>query len=175
MSDPYLGQIIAVGFDFAPIGWELCHGQTLPIAQNQSLYQLIGTTYGGDGDNTFGLPDLRGRVAISKGQGPTLSNYTVGQSGGAENVVLTAAQNAAHSHPLLASSQTGTSNTPDGNSALAGGSATQVSIYDKVAPTTSLAPGSITTSGIGGPHENRQPFLTINYIIATNGQFPPRG
>ena len=175
MSDPYLGQIIAVGFDFAPAGWELCQGQLMSIAQNPALYQLLGTTYGGDGQNTFALPDLRGRVAISRGQGPSLANYIVGQSAGSESVTLTAAQNAAHSHPLLASSQTGTSNTPDDASALAGGSATQVSIYDKVSPNTSLAPGSITTSGAGGPHENRQPFVTINYIIATDGQFPPRG
>lgn len=174
MSNPYLGQIIAVGFNFAPVGWELCQGQLLPIAQNTALYQLIGTTYGGDGQSNFALPDLRGRVAISQGQGPTLSNYTMGQSAGSESVTLTAGQNAAHSHPLMASSQTGTSTTPDNTSALAGSSATQVNMYDKVTPTTSLAPGAITSSGSGGPHENRQPFVTINYIIATAGQFPPR-
>jgi microcystin-dependent protein len=175
MAEPFLGQIIAVGFNFAPVGWELCQGQLLPIAQNTALYQLVGTTYGGDGQNTFALPDLRGRVAISQGQGPTLSNYTVGQSAGSESVVLTATQNAAHAHPLMASSQTGTSITPDNTSALAAGSEPKVNVYDKVAPTTSLAPGSITSSGSGGPHENRQPFVTINYIIATAGQFPPRG
>jgi microcystin-dependent protein len=173
MSDPYLGQIIAVGFNFAPVGWELCQGQLIPIAQYQALYQLIGTTYGGDGQSTFALPDLRGRVAISQGQGPGLSNYVIGQFSGSESVTVTAAQNAAHAHPLLASSQTGTSITPNSTSALAAGSATEVSVYDKVAPTTSLAPGSITSSGSGGPHENRQPYVTINYIIATAGQFPP--
>ena len=174
MSDPFLGQIIAVGFNYAPVGWELCQGQMLSIAQNPALYQLIGTTYGGDCQSTFALPDLRGRVAISQGQGPTLSNYTLGQSAGSENVLLTAAQNAGHAHSLMASSQTGTSNTPDNNSSLAGGSEPKVNVYDKVTPTTSLAPGSITSSGSGSPHENRQPFVTINYIIATAGQFAPR-
>jgi len=173
MAEPFLGQVIAVGFNYAPVGWELCQGQILPIAQYQALYQLLGTTYGGDGQSTFGLPDLRGRLAISQGQGPRIANnYVLGQLAGAESVVLSAAQNAAHAHPMMASSQTGTSTTPDNASALAANSAPQVNMYDKVAPATSLAPGSITSSGTGGPHENRQPFMTINYIIATSGRYP---
>lgn len=174
MADPYLGQIIAVGFNFAPLGWELCKGQALPIAENPALYQLIGTTYGGDGLTTFNLPDLQGRLEVSQGQAQGRSNYIVGQPGGSENVTLTAAQNAGHSHSLMASAQTGTTTTPDSTMALANNSASQVDMYDKVAPTTALKSDSITSTGSGGPHENRQPYLVINYIIAVAGQYPPQ-
>jgi microcystin-dependent protein len=176
MAEPFLGQIIAVGFNFAPIGWELCQGQLLPIDQNPALYQLIGTTYGGDGATTFALPNLCGRVAISQGQGPTLSNYSVGQLAGSETVSLTAGQNAAHIHQLMASSQTGSTITPDSTMALASNSAPDVNMYAHVAPTTALQSYSITPAiGAGMPHENRQPYVTVNYIIATAGQFPSRG
>ena len=173
MAEPYLGQIIAVGFNFAPAGWELCKGQSLPIDQNQALFQLIGTSYGGDGVTTFNLPDLQGRLEVSQGQAQGRSNYVLGNAGGAETVTLTAAQNAAHSHPLMASAATGTTTTPDSTMALANNSASQVDMYDKVAPTTALKSDSITSTTTGGPHENRQPYLVINYIIAVAGQFPP--
>jgi microcystin-dependent protein len=173
MAEPFLGQIIAVGFNFAPIGWKLCDGQLVPIAENQGLFNLIGTTYGGDGQTTFGLPDLRGRVAISQGQATGQPNYTPGQNAGSETVVLTANQTAGHAHTLLASSQKGTTDTPDSTMALAENDQVRVHMYGTVAPNTSLAPASITTtSSSSQPHENRQPYLVINYIIAVEGIYP---
>ncbi len=102
MSEAYIGQVIAVGFNFAPVGWALCDGSLLPISQNTALFSLIGTTYGGDGVNTFALPDLRGRVAIGQGQAAGLQSYALGQPGGSETVALTAGQFAAHSHAMAA-------------------------------------------------------------------------
>src|SRR5271166_2207468 len=100
MSEPFVGQVIAVGFNFAPVGWALCQGQLLPISEYAALYQLLGTTYGGDGQNTFGLPDLRGRAALGMGQGSGLQSYNIGQLGGSESVTVTAGQFAAHTHAL---------------------------------------------------------------------------
>jgi microcystin-dependent protein len=172
MAQPYIGQIISVGFNFAPVGWMLCQGQTLPIAENQALYALIGTTYGGDGVNTFALPNLCGRVAVNQGQAPGLSPYVMGQSAGAENATLTASQVGSHTHPLMASTQSGSSNTPASTTALAQNAQTEVNMYSSAAPNTTLAPSSISSVGNSVPHENRQPFLTINYIIAVDGIFP---
>src|SRR5208282_1449245 len=109
MSEPFVGQVIAVGFNFAPVGWALCQGQVLPISEYAALYQLLGTTYGGDGQNTFGLPDLRGRAALGMGQGSGLQPYNIGQLGGVESVTLTANQFAGHTHALKAA---GTATTP---------------------------------------------------------------
>src|SRR5579863_2212268 len=100
MSQPFVGQIIAVGFNFAPVGWALCQGQLLPISENEALYTLIGTTFGGDGQSTFGLPDLRGRAALGMGQGPGLAQYAMGQAAGAESTTLTGAQIGSHTHGL---------------------------------------------------------------------------
>jgi microcystin-dependent protein len=173
MAEPFLGQIIAVGFNFAPLGWELCNGQLITIADNTALFNLIGTTYGGDGQTTFGLPDLRGRVAISQGQGTGQPNYLLGQLAGSETVSLTANENAGHAHPLLTSSHKGTTDTPDSTMALAENDQARVEMYGTVAANTSLAAASITTaSGAGQPHDNLQPFLVINYIIAVNGIYP---
>jgi microcystin-dependent protein len=172
MAQPYLGQIMAVGFNFAPVGWFLCNGQTLPIAQYAALYNLLGTTYGGDGVNTFGLPNLCGRVAVNQGQGPGLSSYVLGQTAGTENVTLTANQVGAHAHPLMASQQSGSTATPGPTVALAQNAQTLVEMYGTVAPNTTLAPASIGNAGSSQPHENRQPCLTINYIIAWEGVYP---
>jgi microcystin-dependent protein len=172
MAQPFIGQIIAVGFNFAPVGWLLCDGSLHPIAQFDVLFNLIGTTYGGDGTSTFAVPDLRGRVAINQGQGPGLSNYVMGQIAGSENVTLIANQVGAHTHALMASSQVGSTITPGATVALAQNAQTLIEMYGTTAPNTSLAPSAIGIAGTPGPHENRQPVLTINYIICYQGIYP---
>jgi microcystin-dependent protein len=173
MAQPYVGQIIAVGFNFAPVGWLLCNGQTVPISEYEALFSLIGTTYGGDGQSTFMLPNLSGRVAIDQGQGPGLFPYTIGESAGNESMSLTPNEIGAHSHALMASPQTGSSATPGSSVALAQNAQSLVQMYGTIAPNTTLAGISIGNAGTGQLHENRQPYLTINYIIAYQGVFPP--
>jgi microcystin-dependent protein len=181
MSDPYLGQILAVAFNFAPVNWALCDGSLLSIAEYSALYTLIGTTYGGDGQSTFGLPDIRGRVPIAVGQGQSqgqsLSSYYLGQVGGSEQVTLTPQTMPQHSHPLFANNAAGTSAMPLSSLVLAtegGGGASQIPVYNSNPPADlqSLAPSSILPAGQSLPHENRQPFLAVNYIIALAGVFP---
>jgi microcystin-dependent protein len=169
MSQPFVGQVIAVGVNFAPVGWALCNGQLLDISQYQALYTLIGTTYGGNGQTTFALPNLQGRVAVGVGQGPGLSNYVLGQLAGTESVTLNVNQIAAHTHNLAASANQ-TQSTPAANEVL--GTPT-TPIYLQSGATTGLA-GNAVGNAPGGatPHENRQPFQTINYIIALEGIFP---
>jgi microcystin-dependent protein len=179
MADPFVGQIISVGFNWAPDGWFLCNGQTVPISQYEALYALLGTMYGGDGQSSFGLPNLNGRVPLGMGQGPGLSNYVQGQALGVEQVTLTAQNTPPHTHTIAFSTSAGTQTSPKGSGALAvGGSAVAAlkGFYAKppAGPTIPLRPQSITFNNTGGqPHENRQQFLTLNYIIAYNGIFPP--
>jgi microcystin-dependent protein len=173
--EPFVGQIIPVGFNFAPVGWLLCQGQIVSIAQFDVLFALIGTAYGGDGQTTFGIPDLRGRSPLHQGQGTNLSNYILGQPSGTENVTLLAQQVGAHTHTFMASTQTATTITPDDTTAL--GNATAgggMSVYDAGAATTPLSAASIGPQGGSNPHENRQPYLGVNYIIAWAGIFPNR-
>lgn len=173
--EPFVGQIILVGFNFAPYGWFQCQGQLISIAQYDALYALIGTTYGGDGQTTFGLPDLRGRVPTQQGQGTGLSPYSIGERTGTESVTLTSAQIGSHTHPFNASAKFATGTTPGNTTALAPASAgAGIFVYGTSAPNTSLAPGSIGTTGGSNPHENRQPYLALNYIIAWAGIFPSR-
>lgn len=173
MAQPFVGQIITVGFNFAPNGWLRCDGSLVPISQYDVLFQLLGTTYGGDGQTTFGLPNLCGRVAVNQGQGPGLSNYILGQMSGSESVTLTTNQIGAHTHSLMASSQVGSSITPGNTMALAQNAQTLLDMYGTVAPNTSLAPSSISISpGNALPHENRQPFQAVNVIICWAGIFP---
>ncbi len=172
MSEAFLGSIRLVGFNFAPVDWALCQGQLLPISQNTALFSLIGTYFGGDGVQTFGLPDLRGRVAISQGQGPGLSSYTQGQTGGFETVTLNSAQAPAHTHTLMAA--TNTTGYNHGPGLALGAPAAAVRMYGASSP-TSLAPTSIGSFGSGNPHENRQPYLGLNYIIALAGIYPSQG
>jgi microcystin-dependent protein len=171
MSEPFIGQVIAVGFNFAPVGWALCQGQLLPIDQNPALFSLLGTTYGGDGQSTFGLPDLRGRAALGMGQGPGLQPYPLGQPGGVESVTLTANQFASHTHALQAAA-TATTPTP-GSGVVLGTPAAATPIY-ATAGTAAQLVGSTVSPAPGGnvAHENRQPSLAINYIIALFGIFP---
>jgi microcystin-dependent protein len=166
--DQYLGQILLAGFNFAPAGWHLCDGSLLPIDQNDILFNLIGTTYGGDGVNTFALPDLRGRTAIGQGSGQGLSPAIMGQRGGAEGVNITSQTYPMHTHTLAGTSDTGDAQNPSGAVV-----ATGQTIYRPEAPTLvmnnamcGVAPGSNL------PHENRQPYQVCNWIISLVGIFP---
>ena len=179
MAEPFLGEIEAFSFNFAPKGWAICAGQVLPINQNQALFSLLGTTYGGNGTTTFALPDLRGRIANAFGAGSGLANYNLGQTGGEEShtLALTEMQPGGHSHTITAMNNgaTGGTNVPDGTVKLGSGFArasnAPVSIYSAATPT--IAMGSLAPSG-GQPHENRMPFLALNYCIALQGIFPSR-
>jgi microcystin-dependent protein len=173
MGSQFLGEIRMFAGDFAPVGWALCNGQLLPIAPNEALFQLIGTTYGGDGETTFALPDLRGRLPVSQGQGPGLSNYTLAELGGTETVTLTPAQMPAHSHLPRARAGAGTSDVP-ATRVWAAPSEPSAKIYTGGAPDAGMNPAVIKSSGGGLPHDNMPPFLAIHFIIALEGIFPPQ-
>ena len=170
--EPFVGQIIAVGFNFAPVGWLLCNGQTVAISEYNVLFNLIGTTYGGNGTTTFALPNLCGRSPLSVGTGAGLPTAIIGQAGGTESVTLTPVQIASHAHGLQASSSTGAVATPTTSTVLAAQSNADFSIYGTVAGNITLSPGTIQLSGGSQPHENRQPYLVVNYIIAAFGVYP---
>ena len=172
MAQPYVGEIRMFAGNFAPAGWMTCEGQLLSISQNETLFQLIGPTYGGDGQTTFGLPDLRGRVPIHMGQGVGLSSRSLAEAGGAESVTLTATQYPAHTHTLRASGAPATSAAgPTGVLA-----ATTALMYGStVAPSIDMASNAIESSGGGSgfqPHENMAPYVAIGYIISLFGIFP---
>lgn len=169
MSNPYVGEIRLFAGNFAPAGWALCQGQLLSIAENDVLFALIGTTYGGDGQATFGLPDLRGRVPVHQGTGPGLSTRVIGQLGGSETVTLTAGQLPAHSHTLSATTAAASSAAGPSGSLLATSS---VALYGTGAAASPMAGAAITASGGNQPHENMAPFLGLNYIISLFGIFP---
>jgi microcystin-dependent protein len=154
--------------NFAPKGWALCNGQLMPIAQNTALFSILGTTYGGDGVTTFGLPDLRGRVPLHPGTGPGLSPRQLGESDGLESVTLVTNQIPAHNHGLLAAAEPPVGRDPT-NSSLS-----QAQIYTTKPPTVYLQNASIGSTGGSQPHDNMQPFLGINFIIALEGIYPPR-
>jgi microcystin-dependent protein len=171
MSEPFVGEIRMFGFGFAPQGWAPCNGQLMPIAENPALFDLLGTTYGGDGQATFALPDLRSRVPAGQGQGPGLSAYAEGQAGGAETVTLAAAQMPGHTHPVKASSNAADSDRPEGR-ALARSAG---HIYT-AQPDTSTVMNADMLGDTGGsqPHDNIQPYLAVNFCIALVGIFPSR-
>ncbi|HWQ33418.1 MAG TPA: tail fiber protein [Blastocatellia bacterium] len=164
MSEPFLAEIRLFTFNFPPKGWALCNGQLLPINQNQALFSLLGTTYGGDGRVNFALPNLRGRVPIHRGNG-----HTLGEAAGSSAVTLTASQMPQHAHLVRASSSNGNTNNPSGTML-----ARALNAYRDADNLTSLSPGSISNVGGSQPHENRQPFLTLNFCIALQGIFPSR-
>lgn len=167
MSEQYLGEIRVFPFGFAPRGWAPCNGTVLSIMQNQALFSILGTTYGGDGRTTFALPDLRGRVAISSGMGN--GSYSLGQVGGEENHTLIQTEMPAHNHVPQGSTGTPDSKTPSGNY---WGSPSN-SLYG-TAPDASMSPTAIANSGGSQAHNNMQPFLTLNFCIATQGIYPSR-
>ena len=168
MAEPFLGEIMIFAGNFAPRGWAMCNGQILPIAQNTALFSILGTTYGGNGQTTFALPDLRGRAPVHFGQGPGLSSYSLGQSGGVESVALLQTQLPQHSHVANASSADATSSKPDGTVPSSGGA------YAAASDGTIMSPGFITGGGGNQPHENVQPYLAVNFVIALEGIFPSR-
>jgi microcystin-dependent protein len=170
MSDPFLGELKLFPYNFAPRGWAFCNGQILSIAQNTALFSLLGTTYGGNGQTTFALPDLRGRVPISAGQGPGLSNYSLGQVGGTETETLLIQQMPMHTHLVQASTGDATTSQPGGNvlAAVGGGA------YAAPPTDATMAPNMIATSGGSQPHNNVSPYLTLNWCIALAGIFPSR-
>lgn len=175
MSDPFIGEIIMFGGNFAPRGWALCNGQLLSIAQNTALFSILGTTYGGDGQTTFALPNLQGRVAIHPGQSPGTSSYSLGETSGTESVTLTTSQMPAHNHTLNASGSNADQTGP-GVHVLAVPTSTSgdtVSIYSTTANTT-MAPTAIGISGGSQPVPVVQPFQCVNFIIALEGIFPSR-
>jgi microcystin-dependent protein len=164
MSQPYVGEIRMFGGNFAPVGWMFCEGQILPISGNETLFNLIGTTYGGDGQQTFAVPDLRGRVPVHQGAG-----HAMGELGGVEQVTLTAQQLPIHTHPQLANSGLATQNSPAGN-VLAQSVTTDVYV-----PGNSLVPlsaAAVTPVGGSQPHSNMQPYAVVSFIISLFGIFP---
>ncbi|MEC4750559.1 tail fiber protein [Methylomicrobium sp. Wu6] len=176
MAEAFLGEIRMVGFNYAPQGWALCDGQVLSISQNTALFALLGTTYGGNGQTTFALPDLRGRVPVHPGQGPGLSPYVLGQSSGVEAVSLNAAQIPAHSHPVAANSNSGGADSPIGNFPAAITDPNSGASINAFATTANGAmnPGVVGVTGGSQPHTNLQPSLCVNFIIALQGIFPSR-
>ncbi len=172
--EPFVGLVIAVGFNFAPVGWLLCNGQLVSISEYEVLFNLLGTTYGGDGQTNFAVPDLRGRTPVSMGNG-----VAIGQPSGTESVTLNGTQIGAHSHNLMTSSKASTTNTPAGNLVLGTAAPTGsvvLSVYTAKQPTSvTMAAAAITSAGSSVPHENRQPFLAVNYIIAAFGIYPSQG
>ena len=174
VSEPFLAEIRIVGFNFAPRGFATCDGQILPINQNQSLYSLLGTTFGGDGRTTFALPDLRGRVPMHRGDlSGSAGTRRIGQRGGSESHDLTAAELPAHGHSLPASGNQATSGDPEGN-ALAGRALFTPRSYSDSGTNATMRNGVIGSAGAGSPHNNMQPFAVVNYVIALQGLFPSR-
>jgi len=173
MASPFLAQIMIFAGNFAPRGWAFCDGQILPIAQNTALFSLLGTTYGGNGQTTFALPDLRGRMAVHPGQGPGLSSYDLGQVGGFESHTLLVTEMPAHSHTLAATTTDGNSQTPDGT-LLAKDTLGGTTGYSTAAPNSNMAAASIGPAGAGAAHNNLPPFLCLTYVIALQGVFPSR-
>ena len=171
MPEPYVGEIRMFAGNFAPAGWAFCNGATMAIAENDTLFQLIGTTYGGDGQETFNLPDLQSRVPIHMGTGPDGTTYQIGEAAGVEQVTLSTQQIPNHTHPLTASNDIATLTTVGGNVLATPPSAT-VFPYGTDAPPTTLSPSTIGSAGGSQPHENCQPFLCINFIISLYGVYP---
>ncbi|AEE52995.1 phage tail protein [Haliscomenobacter hydrossis] len=166
MAQPYVGEIRMFAGNFAPAGWMFCEGQLLPISENETLFQLIGTTYGGDGQETFGLPDLRGRIPIHQGNG-----FILAETGGAEEITLTVNQIPAHAHPFLGSTNNGSGTSP-GGTVFGRNASAPFYTTDTSVGTVNIAPGTIGAVGGSQPHTNFQPYLCVDFIISLFGIFP---
>jgi microcystin-dependent protein len=181
LSEPFLAQISMFGFNFAPRGWATCAGQLLPISQNTALFALLGTTYGGDGRSNFALPNLQDRAANSFGRSNTGTEYVQGEEAGEPQVTLLESQMPAHNHPFNASTSTGTTVTSGGNELGVGKGGTKQNSYtanmystNTGATNAALAPSALAPAGGSLPHNNVQPYLTLNFCIALQGIFPAR-
>lgn len=170
MADPFVAEIRIFPFNFAPRGWAWCDGQLMPLSQNTALFSLLGTTYGGNGQSNFALPDLQGRAPMHPGQGPGLSLHDLGEQGGSETVTLLESEIPAHTHVLRGSNDLGDSPVP-GNNSLA---RTVPMTYGPPSATVSMAPQSLAPAGGDQPHNNLMPYLTFYFNIALQGVFPPR-
>lgn len=171
MADPFVAEIRIFPFNFAPKGWAFCDGQLLPISQNTALFSLLGTTYGGNGQSTFALPNMQGNAPMHPGQGPGLSLHDLGETGGSETVTLLVSEIPGHNHVAQAHSGLSTQTNPVGNA----WSGSNVSKQWLGAPDGSLMnPQALGIAGGGQPHNNMQPYLTLNFCIALQGVFPPR-
>lgn len=176
MADPFVAEIRIFPFNFAPKGWAFCDGQILPLSQNTALFSLLGTSYGGNGQSNFALPNLQGRLTMSQGQGPGLSPRDLGETGGQDSVTLLATEMPAHTHQLMATAAT-TSPSPAGNSISQGVSATNTAVPEyRSSPTNTVAMAAQAVAAAGGsqPHNNLPPYLTMNFCIALQGVYPPR-
>jgi microcystin-dependent protein len=171
VAQPYVGEIRMFGGSFAPVGWMFCDGQQLPISENETLFQLIGTTYGGDGEETFNLPNLQSRVPIHQGVGPSGTTYVLAEAAGVEEVTLTTQQIPAHTHPLLGTSDNANTTIPT-NAVPATVPIFGVRPYGTDAPKFNLIASSVGSSGGSQPHTNIQPYLTVTFIISLFGIFP---
>lgn len=170
--DPFVAEIRVFPFNFAPRGWAFCDGQILPLSQNTALFSLLGTTYGGDGRSNFALPNLQGNAPMHPGQGPGLSLHDLGETGGSETVSLLQSEIPSHTHAVEVSNATGNRTSPSGNSlARVSGAAPYAAAG---ATDAELAPSALASTGGDQPHNNMQPYLTLNFCIALQGVFPPR-
>ena len=174
MSEPFIAQIQIFAGNFAPRGWAFCSGALLPISQNTALFSLIGTTYGGDGRTTTGLPDLRGRAPMHPGRGPGLTARRLGERGGTETVTLTTAQMANHDHTAMGSSTAANQRVTTGHVVATGGGR-GANLYQNDTTNNTVTFRELGEAGSGAAHANMQPFLTLNYLIALQGIFPSRG
>jgi len=170
MSSPYIGEIRMFGGNFSPAGWAMCDGQLMPISQNDTLFTLIGTTYGGDGQETFGIPGLQGRIPVHMGTNPgTGTTYQIGESAGVESVTLSTQQIPSHNHAFLGSTDAGTTGVPTGNVVATN---IQVALYSQFPPSNAMNANALQPQGGNQPHENMMPFLVVTYIISLFGIFP---
>jgi microcystin-dependent protein len=172
MSDPFIGQIMTVGFNFPPRGWASCEGELLSISSNQALFSLLGATFGGDARTTFGLPDLRGRSIVGQGQGAGLSNINLGQKSGAEKVTLTETQMPSHTHTLLGENVAATSSNPNGN--MMGRPADPIYVGDHPTSDKAFFSNAIAAKGGGQAFDIRNPYLGLQINIALTGVYPSR-
>ena len=172
MADPFVAEIRIFPFIFAPTGWAFCNGQLLPISQNTALFSLLGTTYGGDGKSTFALPNMQGNAPMHPGQGPGLSLHDLGEQGGTQTVTLLESEMPSHGHAVNASAAEGTTGDPSGQLVASG---IGVNMYSSTINATTLNPYAVAPTGGDQPHNNMQPYLTLNFNIALQGVFPPRG
>jgi microcystin-dependent protein len=171
VANPFVAEIRIFGFNFAPKGWAFCDGQIMPISQNTALFSLLGTTYGGDGKSNFALPNLQGSVPMHPGQGPGLSLHNLGETGGSDTVTLLESEMPTHSHTMTASGQDATVNGPSGQLVANG---IGVGMYAAPGPLVALDVQAVAVNGGDRPHNNLQPYLTLNYCVALQGVYPPR-